>query len=80
MKYRQGRRNGHNIYLQRGEEPDDKDPFVGSCTTPDEATKLIVRANRPDQPQSLVLLAERVELIIDLLALPAWKTFWGRKR
>ena len=58
--YRQGRKVGHTIYLMVGDEPSDGDLFIGSCATVDEATKLVIRANRPDPPQQMALLADMV--------------------
>ena len=34
MKIRQGRRNGRNLYLQLGPEPDDTDPCLGFIIDP----------------------------------------------
>lgn len=35
---RTGRRNGHTLYLQLGDEADDEDLFVGSAITPEVAS------------------------------------------
>lgn len=43
MKIRQGRKNGHNLYLQLGEEPDDADPCLGLIIDP-EIAKLIAES------------------------------------
>lgn len=45
MTYRQGRRNGHTIYLQLGDAPSDADVFVGSATSPTQAHDIVGMAN-----------------------------------
>jgi hypothetical protein len=44
-RYRTGRKNGHTVYLQMGDEPRDTDPFVGSCVTRGQAANLVRFAN-----------------------------------
>lgn len=43
--YRTGRKNGHTIYWQDGDEPTDDDNFLGSCVTPGNARSLVEVAN-----------------------------------
>lgn len=44
-EYRTGRRNGHTIYFQAGDEPADSDEFIGSCVQPGFAQILVQWAN-----------------------------------
>lgn len=44
-RVRVGRRNGHTLYLQTGDDPADDDLFIGSCTTVVAARWLADAAN-----------------------------------
>lgn len=46
MRYRTGRRNGHTVYLQLGDDPGEKDLFVGSAVSVPLAALLVAHANR----------------------------------
>ena len=39
--WRTGRKNGHTIYAQLGENPSDSDPFLGSLLTPEAAAEAV---------------------------------------
>lgn len=50
--WRTGRRNAHTIYVQRGPRPTDRDPFVGSCVTGQDALRLVKAANGAPAPRA----------------------------
>lgn len=41
MKIRQGRKNGHNLYLQFGDEPSDRDISIGYVKYPELAQWIV---------------------------------------
>jgi hypothetical protein len=47
VKLRRGRKNLHALYLQRGDQPSDDDPFLGSMVDPEYAA-LVTESVRSD--------------------------------
>lgn len=52
MKIRQGRKNKHNLYLQLGDEPSDRDPCIGLIMYP-EAAELICKRITQDEAREI---------------------------
>ena len=45
MMLRQGRKNGHNLYLQLGNEPSDQDVSLGYIAIPEVAREIVDGCN-----------------------------------
>lgn len=68
MRLRIGRKNPHNLYLQRGDQPDDGDTCLGLIIDPMVAWVIADAVNRSGQPRSTVaayLGPERVANTLD---------------
>lgn len=50
MKWRLGRKSGHNIYLQTGEQPSDADRQIGVMFDPKHAAQAVMAVNGPGVP------------------------------
>lgn len=55
---RTGRKNGHTLYHQRGDEPSDEDEFLGAIGDPEWATEIVQRFNEHDEMYRRVLALE----------------------
>lgn len=45
MKWRTGRKNPRTIYIQRGDEPSNDDPFIGTLDTPELVRQAVDAVN-----------------------------------
>lgn len=64
MRLRTGQRNGHTLYLQRGDKPSDDDPSIGFITDPAVARLLCQAASSPWHLNEILVQAEFTEAVL----------------